>query len=167
MISFRLFLFPALAALSACVGTTIEQPPIEYQTSKALQARSSTAFTMRTHTRETGVRKEITGVPCEFTGQGFKSNFTTPAIVKAPELGGRTQVASVSCVYNGETKHVVLEPYNKTLADINASSNSSAAASGLVGAFIGSISAGIQKSRRDPSEDVYAYRDSSVVFADQ
>ncbi|KIC11839.1 hypothetical protein RA19_04160 [Leisingera sp. ANG-M1] len=105
-------------------------------------------------------------MPCKLQGQGFNSAFTTPAVVIAPEIGAKAQVASVTCSYNEEAKTKVLEPYNKTVADINANANAAAVNHGLLGALVGSIAAGVQTSRRDPSKDIYAYHSSSVVFAD-
>lgn len=166
MIFKNLCMLTVIGTITACTSTEITQHPIEYTPKHSLNEKGTTSFTFRTFSKASGSRKELSGVDCKLNSSSFHSSFVTPAEVTAPDMGTRTPVASIECVHDGEEKIKILEPYNKTISDINSQANTNAAANGLIGAFIGGIAAGVQKSKRDPSEDIYSYRDGSVVFAD-
>ena len=154
----------AVLGIAACAGTEINQPPVPYVATKALNAVGSTTFTVRANAKVDGRRTELTGVPCTFQGEGFRSSFTTPAKVISPNMQGRTPPASVSCTYNGATKTRVIEPFNKTGADINSGAMAAGAGAGLVGMIVGGAVAAAQTSARDVSQDVYGYPDVAIDF---
>lgn len=156
--------FTALLALAACAGAEINQPPVQYTATKPLNEISTTTFTTRTFTRIDGKRAEVSGVSCTFQGDGFKSSFTTPAVVIAPNMHMRTPAASVTCNYNGQSKTRVLMPFNQTLAEINSGAMSIGAGAGIVGVLVGGAVAAAQASGRDASQDVYAYPDAVIEF---
>ncbi|TYB82131.1 hypothetical protein [Maritimibacter fusiformis] len=156
--------FTALLALAACAGAEINQPPVQYTATKPLNEISTTTFTTRTFTRVDGKRAEVSGVSCTFQGDGFKSSFTTPAVVIAPNMHMRTPAASVTCNYNGQSKTRVLMPFNQTLAEINSGAMSIGAGAGIVGVLVGGAVAAAQASGRDASQDVYAYPDAVIEF---
>ncbi len=154
----------ALAVLAACAGAEINQPPIEYTSTKALNEAGTTSFTARTFVKGSGSRTEVTGVSCVFKGDGFKSSFVTPAVVAAPNMQLHTPPASVTCTYNGQTMTKVLKPYNKTVNDITDSGASIGASAGLLGALIGGAIASASASGRDTTADIWAYPDANVEF---
>jgi len=162
----RSLTLPALAAvltLAAC-ASEISTPPVAYTATKTLNERSTTTLTARAFARVDGKRQELSGVLCTFQGDGFKSSFTTPAVLIAPNMQTRTPVASVTCSYNDQSKTKTLTPYNKTLADINSGAMSIGYGAGLVGVLVGGAVAAVQSSNRDTSQDVYAYPDAVVEF---
>ncbi len=151
--------------LSACSNTVeITQEPVLYTKTVELNEKGTTSFVVRAYLKEGSSRNELSGVPCVFKGVGFGSEFVTPATVIAPDMGARTPVASVTCVYSDMEEVRVMPPFNRTLAEINETTSNAAANHGLIGAVVGSIAAGVQKSRRDPTLDVYAYRSSRIEF---
>lgn len=153
----------AVLGLAAC-ASEITKPPVPYTATKNLNERSTTTLTARAFARVDGQRQELTGVPCTFQGDGFKSSFSTPAVLIAPNMHTRTPAASVTCTYNGQSKSRVLTPYNKTLSDINSSAMSIGAGAGLIGVLVGGAVAAAQASSRDGSQDIYAYPDAVVEF---
>jgi len=164
MRSTHAILLAAAVGMTACAGTDINQPPIRYTATKALNERGTSSFQVVTYTKSSGSRKQVRGVPCTFAGDGFSSSFTTPAVVISPNMGGRTPVASVTCNLNGEKKTRIIEAYNETLQGINNGAMSATAGGGLVGLIVGGAVAAVQSSNRDVSQDVYGYPDVAITF---
>jgi hypothetical protein len=151
--------------IAGCAATAINQAPVTYTATKNLQAKGSSTLTVRTYSTAPGKgRVELSGVPCQFNGQGFYSKFTTPAVVMTPDLGPRTSAASVTCNYDDQEKTIVAFAVNKTTTDIDRRVQQSTSGAGLVGLIVGSIASTSQKNRRDTSLDVYGYLDKSVTF---
>ena len=163
----RLSLIPALVGaltLTACASTQINQAPVPYTTTKRLGEVGTSSFVVRTFAKVAGKRSELTGVACSFAGDGFKSSFTTPALVISPNMQGRTPPASVSCLYQGETITRPITPFNETVAGINSGAMAAGAGAGLVGLLVGGAVAAAQTSARDVNQDVYGYADVEIVF---
>ena len=155
----------AAVGLAACAGTEINQPPIRYVATKSLNERGTSSFQVVTYTKAgSGSRKQVRGVPCTFSGDGFSSSFTTPAVVVSPNMGARTPVASVVCDLDGVKKTRIVEPFNETLAGINNGAMAAATGGGLVGLLVGGAVAAVQSSNRDANQDIYGYPDVAVTF---
>lgn len=158
----------SIAILAGCTTPAkITQAPISYSKARSFDTKSfksDTSFVVRTLTKSSGSKAEITGVPCKFQGQGFSATFTSPAVVTAPNFGKKTPTTTLSCTYNEETVNSENKPFNLTTAQISARNQNAVAGHGLLGVLVASVATGIQKSRRDESKDVYAYRSKNVLF---
>jgi len=153
----------SLLLVASCTSLPIDQEPVQYKATKPLNENGTSDFTVRSY--EAGAdRKEIKGVPCVFKGLGFIAKFTTPAVVISPNMGPRTPVASLTCTYEGMRSFEIVKPVNRTVADINANARSIATNAGLIGAIVGEIAAAHQRSRRDPTLDVYGYPNLAATF---
>jgi hypothetical protein len=142
--------------VAACAVAPIEQDPVQYQATTPLHEKGTTNFTVRTYDVKDGLQ-ELTGVPCEFKGEGFHASFTTPAVVVAPDMGPRTPVASLTCSYNGQKSFQIVQPVNITLQKIDENASASGAGAGIVGLIVSGISDSAQRSRRDATLDIYGY----------
>lgn len=155
----------SMSVLVACAQPQeINQPPVMYQTTKTLNERGNTTLTVRTSQKSDGRNQELVGVACTFEGDGFKANFSTPAVVIAPEMHTRTPPASVTCTHNGAVKTKVLTPYNRTVSQINAQAMQIGAGGGLAGVLIGGTMATIQNVKRDAAQDIWAYPNAEIEF---
>lgn len=154
----------AAIALSACTSMEITQPPVPYQATKSLNAIGSSSFTVRSFAKVSGEIKEVAGVPCKLTADGFKSKFQTPANVIVPNLQVAMPVAALSCTNEGKTVSKTLEPVNNTISEISTRNQNATAGNGVLGALIGSMMASRQIARRDTTKDIYSYSDVRVDF---
>ncbi|MGH1367687.1 MAG: hypothetical protein ACRBCL_03660 [Maritimibacter sp.] len=160
-----LFSLVSLSVLAACAQPQeINQPPVMYQTTKALNERGNTTLTVRAVNKTDGSKKELVGVACVFEGDGFKASFSTPAVVIAPEMHTRTPPASVTCTHNGVPKTKVLTPYNRTVSEINSQAMQIGSGGGVVGVLIGGTMATIQNVKRDAAQDIWAYPNAEIEF---
>lgn len=160
-----LFLAAPMLVLAACAQPVeISQPPVMYTATKPLNERGNTTLSARTYTKTKSGREEIVGVACRFEGDGFASEFSSPAVLIAPELHTKTPPASVTCTYNGAVKTVVLTPFNRTTSEINDRALQLGAGGGVVGVLIGGAFATVQNAKRDAAQDVYAYPLAVVEF---
>lgn len=153
----------AVLAMSACAVAPIKQEPVQYKATMPLHEKGTSNFTVRTYDMHDGYH-EISGVPCTFKGHGFHSEFTTPAVVVAPDMGPRTPVASLTCEYNGQKSFQIVQPVNITLAKIDQNAQAAGAGAGLIGLIVTGISDSSQRSRRDATLDVYGYPDLRASF---
>ena len=154
--------------LAACTSAMDVPPePFEYTPTTRLTPKSETVLLFRTNTKETGTKKEIGSIPCSLAGKGFKSRFTTPALVKTPEFGPDTKPVSVTCTYKKEKRSVKIAPYNRTLAELQQNKRNAAAGNGLIGLLVASAVVGYRKGARDPSKDVYGYAPSELTFGEK
>jgi len=154
----------ALLGLSACTSVQVDTPPVRYTATKPLETHGTSSFTVSTYRRVNGDREQVKGVSCYFEGDGFYSNFVTPAVVISPNLQGSTPVASVTCLLDGERKTETLNPYNETMAGMGRTMTAAGAAGGLLGVVVGGAVVAAQATGRDETQDVYGYRDVSIDF---
>ncbi|KFE35939.1 hypothetical protein [Thioclava atlantica] len=131
-------------------------------TSLAIRGGTSN-FTVRTYSTK-GSYQEVKGVPCTFKADGFHAEFTTPAVVVTPDMGPRTPVASISCVYQGEKVFRIVQPINDTTTKIDQNAAAAGAGAGLIGVIVTGISSSSQRARRDATLDVYGYPDQALQF---
>ncbi|WP_298498124.1 hypothetical protein [uncultured Maritimibacter sp.] len=161
---FRIAAFLPLVALAACSQPLqVNQAPVQYTATKPLYERGTSSFTVRVVNGSGRMSREMSGIPCTFSGDGFQSSFTAPAVVISPNLGTKTPVASVSCSFEGNTQTRPLQPINKTLQQI-AGSVSTGSTVGAVGTVVGGAVAAVQSVTRKEDNDVYGYPDVEIVF---
>lgn len=154
----------AAIALSACASMEITQPPVPYQATKSLKAVGESSLSVRSFAKVSGETKELAGVPCKLTADGFKSQFQTPANVIVPNLQSAMPVAALNCTYEGKTVSKTLNPTNETISQIMDRNQSATAGNGVLGALIGGVIASRQIARRDETKDIYSYPDVRVDF---
>jgi len=150
------------ASLAGCAAVPIAQEPVVYRATKALHEKGTSNLTVRS--ASSASMQEITGVPCELKGDGFVSNFTTPAIVVTPDMGPRTPVASLTCTYDGKKFFQIVQPVNDTVNGIDQNASAAGAGAGIVGLIVSGISSSSQRARRDANLDVYGYPDITAMF---
>lgn len=148
--------------VAACAQAPIQQEPIPYRATKNLQENGTSSFVVRSVSKNG--YQEIAGVPCEFKADGFRSTFTTPALVLSPNMGLRTPVASLTCTYNGQQFFQLMQPINDTTAAIDANANAAGAGAGLIGLIVSGVSSSTQRARRDATLDMYGYVDIVAAF---
>lgn len=154
------------ALLAGCAAPEITTAPVAYTATKPLDAKGSTVIEVRSYKRANNSAQEVTGVPCTFQGDGFRSSFATPARVIAPNMQVRTPVAAVTCTYQGASRSVTLQPYNKTTANTVNGAMAAGAGAGVLGVLVGAAVGGIQNAARDENNDVWGYQDSVKVNFD-
>ncbi|WP_299845680.1 hypothetical protein [uncultured Roseovarius sp.] len=153
-----------IMALGACQSTKISQAPVPYESTDRISPAGVADFKFRTYSKESGERKEVTGASCKMTGQGFQSQFTSPAEVTVPVFGPKTKPVTVRCTYKDQTKKIALKPYNKTEAKAKKSLTSLKSATNVTGAVIAAAKIGVAMRPRDKSRDEYEYRSGSLTF---
>jgi len=100
---------------------------------------------------------EITGVPCDVIGSGFKARAVTPAAVNVPVYGLRSKAIYVKCSYNGQEKDVSRPAVNLT--------ESKALANGASGGLLGIIVvSAVVAGRKNKEQDEYGYNDVNMIF---
>ena len=102
-------------------------------------------------------KAELTGVPCEVVGSGFRAKVITPAALNVPVYGLKSRAIYVSCVYDGETVDLSLRPLN--LTENKAMQNGASA--GLLGVVVATA---VVASRKDKQHDEYGYANVSMIF---
>ena len=118
----------------------------------------------RSYVKSGNDKKEVKGVPCMMTGDGFRSRFVTPAKLTAPVFGPKTKPVRISCKYQDQTRAKTLTAVNKTQSDANKSLVTLKSATSVTGAVIAAAKIGTAMAPRDKAQDVYKYRDSAIVF---
>lgn len=174
----KTLLIMACMALAGCAAPPLEIKggPVSY--SKQTGFASSTykgdvVVPARTYAlvKEAGktnpVAKEIAGASCQLAGPGYRSAFVTPALLKMPSFGPTSKSANVTCRIKGQEAVGTAQPFNFSLALIDAkATNNGDAVGGLVGLLVADISYQIRESSRDPSKDQYSYREINIAFED-
>lgn len=154
----------AVGVLSACDTATDAGSSVPYEPTAQIAPKSVSTFMFRTHSKTGGKTSELKGVPCEMTGDGFRSEFVTPAKVTAPVFGPETKPVSIECEYKDERRVRVLKPFNKTQANANKSLISLKSATSVTGAVIAAAKIGTAMAPRDRAEDEFAYRNADMAF---
>ena len=162
-------------------GCSTGQPPIDISSKPANYKRQGgfdsknykgdVQITVRSYNlvvpegKSKAVAQEFAGSTCKLSGAGFSNSFATPSIVRMPSFGKSTRPANATCTYQGRQKTVKIEPFNATLAAIEAKADANGAAvGGLVGLLVADISSSVRKSNRDEANDQYSYQDVAVQF---
>ncbi|MFW8592696.1 hypothetical protein [Cribrihabitans neustonicus] len=115
---------------------------------------------IRTIKGEGSKKAEVKGAACTLRGTGYSARVITPAMVELPTYLGKTDPVQVTCTAGAMSAAETVKPYNLTLANIK---SAQASGGGLVGVLAVAVTKGIMKSARDPSKDIYAYRDSIAL----
>ncbi len=102
-------------------------------------------------------KTEITGVPCDVIGSGFKARIRTPAAVNVPVYGLRSKAIYVKCSYDGEE-------LDKSYAAKNITENK-AMANGANGGILGAIIvSAVVAARKNKEADEYGYSNIDMIF---
>ncbi len=162
----------AAGSIAGCAqNMEITKAPVEVQRTAGFATQNYVGqdqATIRSHfakDEDTGEKKtEFSGANCSLKGRGFSASFTTPAIVNLPDYDYYSQPVTGSCSVNGETRPVVLTPYNETVRARQAASSSAGAQGGLIGVLVSGVVSGIVEAANDPTDDDWDYGNFDVIF---
>lgn len=165
-------LFLAAASIAGCTqNMEITKAPVEVQRTAGFATQNYVGHdqsVIRSHfakDEETGEKKaEFSGANCALKGRGFSTSFTTPAIVNLPDYDYYSQPVTGSCSVNGETRPIVLRPYNETVRARKAAASNSGAQGGLLGMVVTGVVSGIVEAANDPTDDDWDYGNYDVIF---
>ena len=108
---------------------------------------------------------QILGVPCTLKGRGFRADFKSPARIKVPDLGYRSQPIYGQCELQGIVRTFELTPYNITKDEKLSEKTERGALGDIASIFVGDLGYEVLK---DPFETdryhEFGYEDARVSF---